>query len=105
MVLSQKRVDCPLWVGEEFLPQVEELKYLGVLFMSEGKMEQEMDRRIVERSQLRWFRHLVRMPPGRLPAGGVSGMSIREETPGARPRTPWRDYISRLSWEQEDIPV
>ncbi|KAI3377609.1 hypothetical protein L3Q82_008770 [Scortum barcoo] len=37
---------CPLRVGEEFLPQVEEFKYLGVLFMSQGKMEREMDRRI-----------------------------------------------------------
>ncbi|KAI3376578.1 hypothetical protein L3Q82_017030, partial [Scortum barcoo] len=37
MVLSRKRVDCPLRVGEEFLPQVEEFKYLGVLFTNEGK--------------------------------------------------------------------
>ena len=46
MVLSQKRVDCPLQVGEESLPQVEEFKYFGVLFMSEGKMEWEIDTRI-----------------------------------------------------------
>ncbi|KAI3371667.1 hypothetical protein L3Q82_024232, partial [Scortum barcoo] len=32
MVLSRKGVYCPLRVGEEFLPQVEEFKYLGVLF-------------------------------------------------------------------------
>ena len=158
MVLSRKRVDCPLQVGGESLLQVEEFKYLGVLFTSEGKMEREIDRRIgaasavmralrqsvvdkrelsqkaklsiyrsiyvptltyghevwvvtertrsriqaaemsflrrvaglslrdrvrsldirerlrveplllrIERSQLRWFGHLVRMPPGRLP--------------------------------------
>ncbi|KAI3364000.1 hypothetical protein L3Q82_001596 [Scortum barcoo] len=30
----------------EVLPQVEEFKYLGVLFTSEGKMEREIDRRI-----------------------------------------------------------
>ena len=36
MVLSWKRVDCPLQVGKELLPQVEEFKDLGVLFMSEG---------------------------------------------------------------------
>ena len=40
MVLGQKRV------GGELLPQVEELKYLGVLFTSVGKMEQDIDRRI-----------------------------------------------------------
>ncbi|XDV31537.1 hypothetical protein PO909_002528 [Leuciscus waleckii] len=46
MVLSRKRVVCPLQVGGEFLPQVEEFKYLGVLFTSEGRMEREIDRRI-----------------------------------------------------------
>ena len=44
MVLSCKRVDCSLQVGRESLPQVEELKYLRVLFTSEGKMEREIDR-------------------------------------------------------------
>ncbi|TWW77407.1 hypothetical protein D4764_12G0007970 [Takifugu flavidus] len=33
-------------VKEEILPQVEEFKYLGVLFTSEGRMEQEIDRGI-----------------------------------------------------------
>ncbi|KAI3370907.1 hypothetical protein L3Q82_007416 [Scortum barcoo] len=46
MVLDWKRVACPLRVAGEVLPQVEEFKYLGVLFMSEGKMEREIDRRI-----------------------------------------------------------
>lgn len=36
MVLSRKRVVCPLWVCEEFLPQVEEFKQLSILFSSEG---------------------------------------------------------------------
>ncbi|KAI3352078.1 hypothetical protein L3Q82_020894 [Scortum barcoo] len=40
------RVACPLRVSGEVLPQVEEFKYLGVLFTSEGKMEREIDRRI-----------------------------------------------------------
>ncbi|CAM4549683.1 unnamed protein product [Leuciscus chuanchicus] len=46
MVLSRKRVAFPLQVGGEFLPQVEEFKYFGVLFTSEGRMEQEIDRQI-----------------------------------------------------------
>ncbi|KAK0145403.1 Actin-binding LIM protein 3 [Merluccius polli] len=46
MVLNRKRVECTLRVGDEILPQVEEFKYLGVLFMSEGRMEREIDRRI-----------------------------------------------------------
>ncbi|KAK3509992.1 hypothetical protein QTP70_024336, partial [Hemibagrus guttatus] len=46
MVLDQKKVACTLQVGGEVLPQVEEFKYLGVLFTSEGRMDHEIDRRI-----------------------------------------------------------
>ncbi|KAK3517255.1 hypothetical protein QTP70_001470 [Hemibagrus guttatus] len=46
MVLDLKKVACALQVGGEVLPQVEEFKYLGVLFMSEGRMDREIDRRI-----------------------------------------------------------
>ena len=46
MVLNRKRVECTLRVGDEILPHVEEFKYLWVLFMSEGRMEREIDRRI-----------------------------------------------------------
>ncbi|TWW64134.1 hypothetical protein D4764_03G0011420 [Takifugu flavidus] len=44
MVLNWKKVECLFRVKEETLPQVEEVKYLGVLFMSEGRMEQEIYR-------------------------------------------------------------
>ena len=46
MVLDRKKVLCPLQVGGVVLPQVEEFKYLGVSFTSEGRMEREIDRRI-----------------------------------------------------------
>ncbi|TWW53743.1 hypothetical protein D4764_0109230 [Takifugu flavidus] len=46
MVLNRKKVECFLRVKEEILPQVEEFKYLGILFTSEGRMEREIDRRI-----------------------------------------------------------
>jgi len=46
MVLCRKMVDRSLRVGSELLPQVKEFKYLEVLFTSEDKMEQEMDRQI-----------------------------------------------------------
>ncbi|KAL0161456.1 hypothetical protein M9458_045181, partial [Cirrhinus mrigala] len=149
---NRKRVACPLQVGGESLPQVEEF--------NEGRMEREIDRRIgaasaVMRSLYRsvvvkkelsykaklsiyrsiyvptltyghelWVmterirsriqaaemsflqigarsrpaapshrerpvevaRHLFRMPPGRLPG---------EVRPRGRPRTRWRDYVSR----------
>uniref|UniRef100_A0A8C5HXV3 protein-glutamine gamma-glutamyltransferase n=1 Tax=Gouania willdenowi TaxID=441366 RepID=A0A8C5HXV3_GOUWI len=50
MVLDQKKVECLLRVGDEVLPQAEEFKYLRVLFTSEGRMEREIDRRIVAAS-------------------------------------------------------
>ncbi|KAK7906634.1 hypothetical protein WMY93_015246 [Mugilogobius chulae] len=194
MVLDRKKVLCPLQVGGESLPQVEEFKYLGVLFTSEGRMEREIDRRIgaasavmrslyrtvvvkkelsrkaklsiyrsiyvptltyghelwvmtertrsriqavemsflrrvagrslrdrvrssvtreelgveplllhVERSQLRWLGHLFRMPPGRLP-GEVFRACPTGRRPRGRPRTRWRDYVSRLAWERLGIP-
>ncbi|KAK3539329.1 hypothetical protein QTP70_001214 [Hemibagrus guttatus] len=46
MVLDRKKVICTLQVGGEVLPLVEEFKYLGVLFTSEGRMDREIDRRI-----------------------------------------------------------
>ncbi|KAK5888302.1 hypothetical protein CesoFtcFv8_016814 [Champsocephalus esox] len=57
----------------------------------------------VERSQLRWFGHLVRMPPGRLPREVFQARPAGKR-PRGRPRTRWRDYISSLAWERLGIP-
>lgn len=46
LVVAGKRVACALQVGGEVLPQVEKVKYLGVLFTCEGKMECEVDRQL-----------------------------------------------------------
>ncbi|KAK3541270.1 hypothetical protein QTP86_019416 [Hemibagrus guttatus] len=46
MVLNRKKVACTLQVGGEVLPQVEDFKYLRVLFTSDGRMDREIDRRI-----------------------------------------------------------
>ncbi|KAI3370814.1 hypothetical protein L3Q82_007340 [Scortum barcoo] len=52
MVLDRKRVACPLRVGGEVLPpQVEEFKYLGVLFTT-----------VRERSSVRLTGGLVQRP-------------------------------------------
>ncbi|KAK3517849.1 hypothetical protein QTP70_020994 [Hemibagrus guttatus] len=194
MVLDRKKVACTLQVGEELLPQVEEFKYLGVLFTSEGRMDREIDRWIgaaaavmrsmyrsvvvkkelsrkaklsiyqsiyvptltyghelwvmterarswiqaaemsflrrvaghslrdtvrssvtreelgvellllhIERGQLRWLGHLFQMPPGRLP-GEVFQAYPTGKRPWGRPRTRWRDYVSRLAWERLGVP-
>ncbi|KAK0137740.1 hypothetical protein N1851_026044 [Merluccius polli] len=57
----------------------------------------------VERSQMRWLVHLVRMPPGRLP-GEVFRARPTGRRPRGRPRTRWRNYVSRLAWECLGIP-
>lgn len=43
-VLCREIVDCSQLIGVKSLPQVKEFKYLGLLFMSEGKLVHEMDR-------------------------------------------------------------
>ncbi|TWW64132.1 hypothetical protein D4764_03G0011400 [Takifugu flavidus] len=53
----------------------------------------------VERSQMRWLGHLVRMPPGRLP-GEVFRACPSGRRPPGKPRTRWRDYVSQLVWER-----
>ncbi|KAK0151763.1 Craniofacial development protein 2 [Merluccius polli] len=44
-----------------------------------------------------------RMPPGRLP-GEVFRARPTGRRPRGRPRTRWRDYVSRLAWERLGIP-
>lgn len=36
----------PLWEKDELLPQVEEFKYFGVLFMTEGRGERKINKQI-----------------------------------------------------------
>ncbi|KAK3510915.1 hypothetical protein QTP70_025543 [Hemibagrus guttatus] len=53
MVLDRKKVACTLQVGGEVVPQVEEFKYLWVLFTSEGRKDREIDRRIAAAAAVR----------------------------------------------------
>ncbi|XP_061740413.1 uncharacterized protein LOC133541215 [Nerophis ophidion] len=57
----------------------------------------------IERSQMRWFGHLVRMPPERLPRE-VFRARPTGRMPWGRPRTRWEDYVSRLAWERLGTP-
>ena len=52
----------------------------------------------VERSQLRWFGHLVKMPLSSLPREVFQARPAGKR-PRGRPRTRWRDYISSLTLE------
>ncbi|KAI3361957.1 hypothetical protein L3Q82_012310, partial [Scortum barcoo] len=105
----------------------------GLVHESEGKMEREIDR--IDRWRLgalimrQWSDRVYRTCrgeeggksngkaldlSGQSPRshltyghelwGGVPGMSHQEEAPG-RPRTRWRDYVSRLAWERLGVPL
>ncbi|KAK3547561.1 hypothetical protein QTP86_024709 [Hemibagrus guttatus] len=58
----------------------------------------------IERGQLRWLGHLFRMPLGRLP-GEVFRACPTGKRPRGRPKTRWRDYVSRLAWECLGVPL
>lgn len=44
LLLHQKMVGCSFWLRSQPLPQAMELKYLGILFTSEVKMEHRIGR-------------------------------------------------------------
>ena len=53
----------------------------------------------IERSQLRWFGHVSRMPHERLPKQALHAKANRRR-PVGRPRTRWTDYIEDLGWNR-----
>ena len=57
----------------------------------------------LEGRRLRWFRHQVRMPTGRLPREVFKVRAVGRR-PRGRPRTRWRDHISTLALERLGIP-
>ena len=53
----------------------------------------------IERSQLRWFGHVSRMPQERLPKQTLLAKA-NGRRPVGRPRTRWTDYIADLGWNR-----
>ena len=51
----------------------------------------------IERSQLRWFGHVSRMPQERLSKQTLYA-EVSGKRPVGRPRTRWLDYIENLGW-------
>uniref|UniRef100_A0A8C6MJY5 Reverse transcriptase domain-containing protein n=1 Tax=Nothobranchius furzeri TaxID=105023 RepID=A0A8C6MJY5_NOTFU len=88
MVLDRERVACQLRVGREVLPQVEEFKYLGFLFTSEGRRDWEIDRRIGSASAV--MRMVSR-----------SIMVKRELSQKARLSIYWSIYVPILTYGHE----
>ena len=48
MVVSRSPVQCSIQVGGETLKQVEKFKYLGYTFISDGRVDREIDNRIAK---------------------------------------------------------
>ena len=67
-----------------------------------GRLKVELLLLHIERSQLRWFRHPVRMLPGCLTVGVFQTCSSAQR-PLGRPRTGWRDHVSLLAWEHLSV--
>lgn len=59
----------------------------------------------IERRQLKWFGHHVRMPLGQLFGRAVLDNSNWTETQWARIRTCLRYYISQFAWENSGNPL
>ena len=53
----------------------------------------------IEKSQLRWFGHVSRMPQERLPKQALHAKA-NGRRPVGRPRTRWTDYIEDLGWNR-----
>ena len=53
----------------------------------------------IERSQLRWFGHVSRMPQERLPKQALFAKA-NGKRPVGRPRTRWTDHIEDLGWNR-----
>ena len=53
----------------------------------------------IERSQLRWFGHVSRMPQKRLPKQALL-VKANGRRPVGRPRTRWANYVEDLGWNR-----
>ena len=53
----------------------------------------------IERSQLRWFGHVSRIPQERLPKQALLA-KVNGRRPVGRPRTRWTDYIEDVGWNR-----
>ena len=56
----------------------------------------------IERSPLRWFGHVSRMPQDRLPKQALLAKANGKK-PGGRPRPRWINYIEHLGWNRLDL--
>lgn len=66
--------------GEEFLPEVEEFKSLGVLFTNEGRVELDRERRIGVASAAMLTKLTIQSDWNKFPPQGGWASSVRKQT-------------------------
>ena len=84
-----------------FLQKIEGLTLLHKVRNSEIRKTLNVEPLLlrIERSQLRWFGHVSRMPQERIPKQVFLAKS-NGKRPIGRPRTRWQDYIANLGWNR-----
>ena len=82
-----------------FLPRINGVTQFNKLRSSEIQKSLNIEPFLfrIERSQLRWFGHVSRMPQERLPKHALLAKA-NWRRPVGRPRTRWTDYIEDLEW-------
>ena len=84
-----------------FLRRIEEVRLFNKVRSSEIRKSLNIEPLLfrIERSQLRWFGHVSRMPQERLPKQALLAKANGKRLVG-RPRTRWTDYIEDLGWNR-----
>ena len=83
-----------------FLRRIEGVTLFNKVRSSEVRKSLNIEPLILrsERSQLRWFGHVSRMPQESLPKQALLAKA-NERRPVGRPRTRWTNYIEDLGWK------
>ena len=84
-----------------FLQKIERVALFNKVRSSEMQKSLNIEPllRRMERSQLRWFGHVSRMPQERLPEQALLAKA-NGRRPVGRPRTRWTDYVEDFGWNR-----
>ena len=87
--------------NEFFLQRIEGVALFNKVCSSEVKKSLNIEPLLLrlERSQLRWFGHVSRMPQERLPKQALLAKG-NQRRPVGRPKTRWTDCIEDLGWNR-----
>ena len=97
-----KRVRSQVQASEiRFLQKIERVTLFNKVRSSEIRKSLNIKPLLLrsERSQLRWFGHVSRMPQEKLPKQALLAKANKRR-PVGRPRTMWIDYIKDFGWNR-----